>query len=119
MEDRQADGVQWSTKVRKPLGEWWKNYIFLQQDLDHSNVATIEDPTTHGKALKYNKANKWEVAMEGEHNPLLTNGTWLLNPVSKCCKAVGCKWVFKAKKDAAGKIVPQKAILVAEESSQL
>ena len=107
-------GVRRSTRVSQPPGEWWKNHI-LPKDKDsyHANVAIVQDPTTVSEAMKSQDASKWEAAMEDEYHSLLANGTWELTTLPKGRKAVGCKWVFKTKRDAAGEIVRHKARLVA------
>jgi hypothetical protein len=103
-------GVRRSTRVSQPLGEWWKNHILpKEKGSDHANVALAHDSTTLGEALKCDDASKWEAAMEDEYHSLLANGMWELTTLPKSRKVVGCKWVFKTKKDAAGEIVCHKA----------
>jgi hypothetical protein len=46
-----------------------------QQDLECANVALAQDPTTLGKVLQSNDANKWEASMEDEHNFVLVDET--------------------------------------------
>ncbi len=49
----------------------------------------------------------------------MANGTWELVPLPKDRKSVGCKWVFRTKRDASGHIVRHKARLVAKGYSQV
>ena len=113
-------GVRRSTRVSQPLGEWWKNHIFPKdKNAHHANVALAQDPTTLGDALKCEDASKWEAAMEDECHSLLANDTWELTTLPKDRKAVGCKWVFKTKRDASGEVVCHKARLVARGFSQV
>ena len=106
--------------MSQPLGEWWKNHIFpKERDAHQANVALAQDPTTLDEAMKSADASKWEVAMEDEYHSLLANGTWELTSLPKDRKAVGCKWVFKTKRDASGEIVRHKARLVARGFSQV
>ena len=107
-------GVWRSTRVSQPSGEWWKNHILPKdKNLYHANVAIVQDPTMVSVAMKSQDASKWEAAMEDEYHSLLANGTWELTTLPKGCKAVGCKWVFKTKRDASREIVHHKARLVA------
>ena len=115
---QQVGGLRRSTRVSKPMGEWWKNHIFPKTG-EHANVAIVHDPTTLAEALESPDASKWEAAMEEEYNSLHANGTWELTPLPPSRKAVGSKWVFKTKRDATGEIVRHKARLVARGFSQV
>jgi hypothetical protein len=106
-------------RERRPLGEWWKNHILPQQDVEHANVAYLDDPLNLCDAMRLEDASKWEVAMKEEYGSLMANGTWELVPLPKDRKSVGCKWVFCTKKDASGHIVRHKARLVAKGYSQV
>jgi hypothetical protein len=46
-------------------------------------------------------------------------GTWTLEHAPPGANVIGSKWVFKAKKDASGKVVCHKARLVAQGFSQV
>ncbi|CAL9092278.1 unnamed protein product, partial [Musa textilis] len=46
------------------------------------------------------------------------NGVWELVELPDNCKRVGCKWVFKTKRDSTGNIERYKARLVAKGFSQ-
>ena len=56
----------------------------------------------------------WESAMEEEYNSLLENQTWDLVPLPSGRKLVRCKWVYRTKSVADGKITRQKVRLVAK-----
>ena len=105
--------------MRKPLGEWWKNHILPQSEDEHANVALLEGPSTIREAMQCEDANKWEQAMDEEYKSLMANGTWELTPTPKTRRPIGCKWVFRAKKDATGRVVHYKARLVAKGFSQV
>ena len=49
----------------------------------------------------------------------MANGTWELTPIPKNRQSVGCKWVFRTKRDASGNVVKYKARLVAKGYSQV
>ena len=46
------------------------------------------------------------------------NSVWDLVELLKGCKRVGCKWVFKTKRDSHGNLECYKAILVAKGFTQ-
>lgn len=62
--------------------------------------------------------DKWKVAMDDEINSLNINNTWELTELTDEKKPIGCKWVFKIKKDATGNPSRYKARLVAQGFSQ-
>ncbi|GJT37617.1 retrovirus-related pol polyprotein from transposon TNT 1-94 [Tanacetum coccineum] len=53
-------------------------------------------------------------AMEEEINSIEKNNTWYLTTLLKVQKAIGDKWVYKAKKNAKGELEKYKARLVAK-----
>ena len=61
----------------------------------------------------------WERAIEEELATLKAAGTWRLEEAPPGANIIGSKWVFKAKKDAAGNITRYKAHLVAQGFSQI
>jgi hypothetical protein len=61
----------------------------------------------------------WKRAIEEELATLRNAGTWELVDASDGVNIIGCKWVFKAKKNAAGNVVCYKAQLVAQGFSQV
>lgn len=52
--------------------------------------------------------------MATEFNALLTNDTWSLVPVLEAANVISCKWVFRTKRLANGKLERRKARLVAK-----
>ena len=50
---------------------------------------------------------------------MITNGTWELPSIPNGSNSVGCKWVFRAKRDACGDVVRYKVRLVAEGFAQV
>ncbi len=61
----------------------------------------------------------WEQAIHEELATLHTASTWRLEHAPPRANVIGSKWVFKAKKDASGKVVRYKACLVAQGFSQV
>ncbi|KAI0496759.1 hypothetical protein KFK09_023083 [Dendrobium nobile] len=64
------------------------------------------------------KNKEWKDAMDEEIKAIEKNGTWELTSVPQGHKAIGVKWVYKAKKNAKGEIGRYKARLVAKGYSQ-
>ena len=61
----------------------------------------------------------WEKAIHEELETLKTAGTWDLVNAPNEANVIGSKWVFRAKKDAAGNVVRYKARLIAQGFSQV
>ncbi|KAM1541138.1 hypothetical protein ACFX1Z_011089 [Malus domestica] len=83
---------------------------------EHEGVDLSQvEPATYKSALK---SPVWYEAMQDEISALHKQGTWSLVPLPKHKNLVGCKWVFKIKKNADGSIGRYKARLVAKGFNQ-
>ncbi|KAJ7316527.1 hypothetical protein JRQ81_002689, partial [Phrynocephalus forsythii] len=60
------------------------------------------------------EANRWKAAAQEEISTLQKNKTWTLVKLPVGKKAIGCKWIFKAKQDENGYVQRYKARLVAK-----
>lgn len=69
------------------------------------------EPTTVTQALH---DPQWRKAMADECDALVRNGTWELVPPDPTQNIVGCKWIFKIKRNIDGSIDRFKARLVAK-----
>ena len=74
-------------------------------------IVNSAEPTCYSQAA--NKS-EWRAAMTEEINALLKNNTWTLVPPSPTHNTVGCKWVFRIKRNSDGSIDRYKARLVAK-----
>ena len=63
-------------------------------------------------------SSKWQEAMEDEMKSMSSNGVWDLEDIPKGAKTVGCKWVYKIKRDSRGNVERFKARLVAKGFTQ-
>jgi Reverse transcriptase (RNA-dependent DNA polymerase) len=72
------------------------------------------EPRTLAEARTRSDWPLWEKAIQEELDTLHKAGTWSLEEAPPGVNVVGSKWVFKAKKDAAGKVVRYKAHLVTQ-----
>jgi len=86
---------------------------------ERASVASAGFQPSFNEAKASSDSNKWIGAMLEEYNSIMENGTWELVPLPPGRKAVGCKWVYKIKRDAAGNIKRWKARLVAKGYSQV
>ena len=77
------------------------------------------EPRTLAEARRRPDWPQWERAIEEELATLKAAGTWRLEEAPPGANIIGSKWVFKAKKDAAGNIARYKARLVAQGFSQI
>jgi Reverse transcriptase (RNA-dependent DNA polymerase) len=84
---------------------------------DFVALSTLRDsePTTFHEA---NFIPEWRRAMALEIDALAHNQTWQLVPSSPDKHVVGCKWVFKIKRNSNGSIERYKARLVAKGYNQ-
>ena len=88
--------------------------------LEYACVATDfpDDPITYEEAIKSPDSSLWRQAMDEEIAALKETGTFLLCEIPKGRKAIGSKWLYKAKRDESGMIVRYKARVVAKGFSQ-
>ena len=91
--------------------------VYLQEsDFD---LGIDEDPVSFSQAMKSNNSIKWLDAMKEELKSMDHNEVWDLVELPKGCKRVGCKWVFKTKRDSKGNVERHKARLVAKGFTQI
>ena len=82
---------------------------------------TIEhekDLSTYKEAMKDVDAKLWKKAMNSELDSMKSNKVWEFVDLPEGIKPIGCKWVYKRKKNAEGKVETFKARLVAKGYTQ-
>ncbi|CAI5712611.1 unnamed protein product [Peronospora destructor] len=77
-----------------------------------------ESASTYDQVLQSKYKEDWLHAMESEIKSLAQHKTWTLKELPNDKKAIGCKWVFRIKRDPNGEIVKFKARLVAKGFTQ-
>ena len=90
--------------------------VYLQES--GIDLGIYNDPDSYTPAMQGNDSGKWFHAMEEELKSMDQNQVWDLVELLKGCKRVGCKWVFKTKRDSLGNIERYKARLVAKGFTQ-
>jgi hypothetical protein len=58
------------------------------------------DPTSYEEVMRSPHSSKWCEAMEDEMMSMSANQVWKLEEIPKGAKTVGCKWVYKIKRDS-------------------
>ncbi|KAG8489197.1 hypothetical protein CXB51_017253 [Gossypium anomalum] len=94
--------------------------IFLQEHEEHEddNGMMEDDPINFHQDMKSSNSQKWIDAMKDEYKFMQDNKVWELVPLPEGAKPIGCKWIFKTKRDANGNVERYKARLVAKGYTQ-
>ena len=90
--------------------------VYLQES--EFDLGINEDPVSFSQAMKSGNSEKWLDAMKNELKSMDQNEVWDLVELPEGSKRVGCKWVFKTKRDSNGNIKKYKARLVAKGFTQ-
>ena len=89
------------------------DYIVYLQELDN-DLGAENDPITFSHARNCKESDLWFNAMKDEMTSMASNGVWDLVKLPNRAKTIGCKWVYKIKKDSLGNIKRYKARIVAK-----
>ena len=91
--------------------------IFLQE---HENdiALTEDDSINFYQVMHSSNSQNWINAMKDEMKSMQDNDVWDLVEFPESVKPIGCKWIFKNKKDLKGNIERYKARLVAKGFTQ-
>ena len=85
-----------STRVKRSAIP--SHYVLYLQESDY-NIGAANDPETFSQAMSSKESNLWHNAMKNELDAMAFNQVWDLVQLPSDVKAIGCKWVFKTKKD--------------------
>ena len=105
-----------STRERRPVLP--SDYIVYSVETD-CDISIENDPLTYTQAMNSENSKLWHDAMTDEMNSMANNGVWDLMELPSGSKAIGCKWVYKTKRDSQGNINQYKARLVAKGFTQV
>lgn len=83
----------------------------VEQECD---LSINKDPVSFKQAMECDDSEKWFNAMKEEMKSMDDNRVWELVELPESAKQVGCKWVFKTKRDSKGNIERFKSRLVAK-----
>lgn len=106
-EDQEENQLKRSQRVTK--GKVPDRYGF------QAKYTTEKDREPINRDEAINSANKieWIKAMDEEIRSINKNNTWTLTELLKDKKVIGCKWIFKRKKNSVTGLTKYKARLVA------
>ena len=82
------------------------------------NLIEVREPQDINEALASPQSKQWKHAIKEEIDSLVQRKTWEITQLPEGKNCVGCKWVFKLKTNAEGKITRYKARLVARGFTQ-
>ena len=119
MNENAEEVLRKSTRVRNQperYGEWIEDD--LMNEILYANSAHTTEPTTYKEAVESPESEKWKKAMQSEYDSLMKNYTCKLVKLPENRDTIGCKWIFKIKRNADGSIDRYKAHLVAQGYSQ-
>ena len=127
VEAQESEPVRRSTRTRRPPTKYWEQHGMEEPPMkwwhnpEYANIciASTAEPATFAEAVGGAEAVKWRAAVQDEYDSLMENKTWSLVELPKGRKAIGCKWVFRIKRNADGSVDRYKARLVAKGYSQV
>ncbi|RVW42881.1 Retrovirus-related Pol polyprotein from transposon TNT 1-94 [Vitis vinifera] len=90
--------------------------VYLQEH--EFDMGLEDDPISVSQVKQSSDSEKWIEAMKDEMKSMKDNGVWDLVELPEGVKPIGCKWIFKTKRDSKGNIVRYKARLVAKGFTQ-
>uniref|UniRef100_A0A2N9I4A8 Retrovirus-related Pol polyprotein from transposon TNT 1-94 n=1 Tax=Fagus sylvatica TaxID=28930 RepID=A0A2N9I4A8_FAGSY len=114
---QEYDGTTLRRSIRPKRSAIPDDYVVYLQESDY-NIGAENDPEFFSQAMSCKESELWYNAMKEEMNSMKSNGVWDLVELPNGVKAIGCKWVFKTKKDSLGNIERYKARLVAKGFTQ-
>lgn len=82
------------TRSKAGISKPNRKYCLSAQEVQESEPISYKDALRH---------NKWKQAMDDEFNALQNQQTWELVPSESSQRLIGCKWIFKLKRDSTGK----------------
>ena len=77
-----------------------------------------DDPINFRQTIENSNSDKWIEAMNQEYKSIQDNKVWELVPLLEGVKPIGCKWIFKTKRDSNGNVERYNARLVAKGYTQ-
>ncbi|RVW24610.1 Retrovirus-related Pol polyprotein from transposon TNT 1-94 [Vitis vinifera] len=90
--------------------------VYLQEH--EFDMGLENDPILVNQVKQSFVSKKWIEAMKDKMKSMKDNGVWDIVELPEGVKPIGCKWIFKTKRDSKGNIVKYKARLVTKGFTQ-
>lgn len=104
-ESHQTDMVPQSMWSVSTHDEMMENYVAVDNAVDYALFSYQDlEPNSLMEAMKQPDADKFIEAAIEEINAHIDNGTWEVVQLPPAKKPIGCRWVFKIKRNADGTI---------------
>jgi len=75
------------------------DYVVYLQESDY-NIGAANDPEMFSEAMSSKESNLWHNAMKDEMDSMAFNQVWDLVQLPSGVKVIGCRYIFKTKKDS-------------------
>jgi hypothetical protein len=108
-------GLRRSSRIIRPATS--SDYIVYLQE-SNFDVGPKDDPNSFSQAMSGEYSKLWLQAMNEEMESMAKNQVWDLVDLPEKAVVIGCKWVYKTKRDAYGNVERYKARLVAKGFTQ-
>ena len=93
------------------------DYIVYLQEHEF-DIGLEDDPISVSQVKQSSNFEKWMESMKDEMKSMKNNGVWDLVELPEGVKPIGCKWIFKTKRDSKGNIVRYKTRLITKGFTQ-
>ena len=103
------------TRAKSGITKRKPGFLATNTSLYSSVDYLTTEPPTYAIACKI---PQWHAAMASEFDALQRQATWTLVPPSSSQHVIGCRWVFKLKRNTDGSVARFKARLVAKGNHQ-
>ena len=94
------------------------DYIVFLLEHEFDIGAVEDDPINFPQALESSKSQEWIDVMNEEIKSMKDNDVWDLVPLPEGVKPIGCKGIFKTKRDSIGDVERYKARLITKGYAQ-
>ena len=109
---QQPQEVPLRRSVRERRSAIPDDYIIFLQEHEDGIGLTEDDPINFCQAMRSSNSQNWINAMKDEMKSMQDNDVWDLVELPEGVKPIGCKWIFKTKRDSKGNVERYKARLV-------